>query len=61
MAELLSKEQIIKMEIDKKDKNKVSFISGSIEDPEINKCIVDILEGTYPAFHNRDQKYINKE
>ena len=61
LAVVCDAEQIIKMEIDKKDKNKVSFVSGSIEDPGINKCIVDILEGTYPAFHNRDQKYINKE
>lgn len=61
LAVVCDAEQIIKMEIDKRNKNKVSFISGSIEDPKVNKCVVDILEGTYPAFHNRDQKYINKE
>jgi hypothetical protein len=26
----------------------------------MNKIIVDILEGTYPAFHNRDCKYFDK-
>ena len=49
------------MDIDKKQKNTVSFVSGAIENPEINQCIVDILEGTYKAFHNRDQKYMDKD
>ena len=61
LAVVCDAEQIIKMNIDKKNNNIVSYQSGSIENPEINKCIVDVLEGTYPAFHNRDQKYINKK
>jgi len=28
-----------------------------IENPAINKAVVDILEGTMPAFDNRDSKY----
>ena len=35
----------------------IAYTSGSIESPEINKCIVDILEGTRPAFDNREAKY----
>lgn len=35
-----------------------SYVSGAIEDPEINRRIVDILEGTWPAFQNRQDKYI---
>jgi hypothetical protein len=30
---------------------------GSIESPQINKYLVDVLEGTRPAFDNRDSKY----
>jgi hypothetical protein len=48
------------MDIAKENKNAVSYQSGSIENPAINKCIVDILEGTYPAFDNRNKKYLNK-
>lgn len=50
-------EQIIYVNIDKIDKNTFSFISGSIENPKINKKIVQILEGTKPAFDKRKLKY----
>lgn len=33
------------------------YVSGAIEDPEINQRIVAILEGTWPAFENRRDKY----
>lgn len=33
------------------------YVSGAIEDPEINGRIVQILEGTWPAFQNRRDKY----
>ena len=60
LAVVCDADQIIKMNIDKKNKNKVTFISGSIENRDMNKCLVDVLEGTYPAFHNRDSKYFDK-
>lgn len=60
LAVVCDADQIIKMNIDKKNKNKVTFMSGSIEDPDMNRCLVDVLEGTYPAFHNRDSKYFDK-
>ena len=60
LAVVCDADQIIRMNIDKQNKNTVSFASGSIENPIINKQIVDVLEGTYPAFHNRDCKYIEK-
>lgn len=50
-------EQVIYVHIDKQDKNKFSFISGSIENIEINKKIVKVLEGTRPAFDKRKLKY----
>ncbi|MBP9993786.1 MAG: AAA family ATPase [bacterium] len=60
LAVVCDADQVIKMDIDKKNKNTVSFMSGSIENPDMNRCIVDVLEGTYPAFHNRDNKYFDK-
>lgn len=50
-------EQIIYVNIDKMNQNEFSFISGSIENPEINAKIVQILEGTKPAFDKRKLKY----
>lgn len=60
LAVVCDADQIIKMDIDKANKNTVSFVSGAIENPEINQCIVDVLEGTYPAFDNRNRKYFSK-
>lgn len=60
LAVVCDADQIIKMSIDKKNKNKVTFMSGSIENRDMNKCLVDVLEGTYPAFQNRDSKYFDK-
>jgi ABC-type lipoprotein export system ATPase subunit len=51
-------EQIIHVDLDKTSgKNKFSFEAGSIENPVINKQIVEILEGTMPAFNIRRLRY----
>lgn len=50
-------EQIIYCTINKKNNNEIKYTSGSIENPTMKKCIVDILEGTEPAFYLRKQKY----
>jgi hypothetical protein len=34
------------------------YNAGAIEDPVINKFIVNILEGTMPAFDKRKLKYL---
>ena len=57
LAVVADAEQIIYVNIDKQDKNTFSFDSGSIENPKINKHIVDVLEGAMPAFRKRDNKY----
>jgi len=58
LAVVADAEQIIRVEIDKKDgKNDFDFFSGGIENPRINRAVVDILEGTLPAFDNRRLKY----
>lgn len=37
----------------------MNYVSGAIENPNINKLIVDVLEGTRPGFDNRDAKYLS--
>ncbi len=50
-------EQVICATMDK-GKSQIRYEAGSIEDPATNKKIVDILEGTMPAFKKRDEKYL---
>jgi len=59
LAVVCDSDQVIRVKIDKENMNKFSWISGSIENREINEEIVRILEGTMPAFWNRRQKYEN--
>ena len=37
--------------------DRFKYSSGAIEDPGINSRLVEILEGTWPAFRNRQDKY----
>lgn len=50
-------EQVIVASLDAMNGNKVTYSFGSLESPEINRRVIDILEGTWPAFANRDSKY----
>lgn len=62
LAVVADAEQIIHVSIDKKDgMHDFDFFSGSIEDSRINQAVVDILEGTLPAFDNRRLKYRKQE
>lgn len=54
-------EQIICASIDPKDGHRVKYMSGSIENPEINRTVLNVLEGTRPAFDNREAKYFADE
>jgi len=58
LAVVCDAEQVICADIDKEHGNKATYVSGAIENPQINKAIVDILEGTRPAFDKRDEKYL---
>jgi AAA15 family ATPase/GTPase len=51
-------EQIIYVNIDKKNGNRFNFESGAIENPVINKHASKILEGTIKAFNIRRLKYL---
>lgn len=56
LAVVADAEQIIYVEHDKRN-NKFSYEVGAIENKNINKRIVEVLEGTMPAFDKRDQRY----
>lgn len=47
-------EQVI---IAKNDDGILSYMSGALEDPDINKAVCQILEGGKNAFEKREQKY----
>jgi len=57
LAVVCDAEQIIHCEM-KKEKELITYTSGSIESLDMNKHITDVLEGTMPAFRKRDAKYI---
>lgn len=57
IAVVCDAEQIIHAHIDRADGNAVIYTMGAIESPTINRYLVDVLEGTRPAFDNRDAKY----
>ena len=56
LAVVCDAEQIICATCDKAT-NTFSYVSGGIESPQIKATVVEILEGTEPAFKNRKQKY----
>ncbi len=57
IAVVCDADQVICANIDKTNGNKVEYITGGIENPIINNRIIQVLEGTRPAFQNRDEKY----
>lgn len=57
LAVACNAEQIVHVSMDKEDGNKVSFESGSLENPIINNAVIKILEGTYPALTTRTNTY----
>jgi wobble nucleotide-excising tRNase len=58
LAVVCDAEQIICSRIDKTTNNEVFYDTGAIENPKINKMIIDILEGTKIAFNQRRFKYL---
>lgn len=57
LAVVCDAEQVIYASLNKKDDCELVYESGALEDPAINRRVVDILEGTRPAFDDRDTKY----
>lgn len=57
LAVVCDAEQIIYSNFDRKNAATIAYIAGSIENPEINAHVVNVLEGTKRAFNNRRIKY----
>ena len=57
LAVVCDAEQIVVSHIDKSDGNAITYTSGGIESIILNRKVVDVLEGTPPAFENRSHKY----
>jgi ABC-type cobalamin/Fe3+-siderophores transport system ATPase subunit len=53
-------EQVIRTRIDKEGGNVFICSSGGIENSVIRQDIINVLEGTMPAFENRSRKYARK-
>lgn len=61
LAVVADAEQVVYVSLDKSNaKNVFSAVSGSIENDFINKKIVDVLEGTMPAFDKRRLRYLKE-
>jgi hypothetical protein len=57
IAVVTGAEQVIFCEMDKSDGNHISYDSGSLESPVMNQHVLNVLEGTRPAFTSRDETY----
>jgi len=57
LAVVCDAEQVVVASIDKADGNRIEYAAGSIEHVQTNQQLLDILEGTKPAFENRRRKY----
>lgn len=58
LAVVCDADQVIIADMKKSEENRIEYRAGSIEKPYILKHIIDILEGTKPAFNNRRIKYV---
>lgn len=57
LAVVADAEQVIYVNLDKEKEYEFSTVNGSIENKDVNKKIVEVLEGAMPAFNKRKDKY----
>lgn len=57
LAVVCDADQVIACSIEKERGYAVVYEAGALENPAINRRVVDVLEGTRPAFDNRGSKY----
>lgn len=57
LAVVCDAEQIIHCELDAPNGNALIYRTGSLEHPQFNQLVLDVLEGTAPAFKVRRQTY----
>ena len=58
LAIVCDADQIIRAKLDVDDRCQLSYDSGAIENPIMSAAVVDVLEGTKPAFEKREHKYV---
>ena len=57
LAVVCNAEQVIWCKIAKESDQAVTYTAGGLENPVISKHVIDVLEGTWPAFRDREGKY----
>jgi len=57
LAVVCDADQIVYASMDKINRNKITYTTGSLENPNMSQFITDVLEGTLWAFRVRDKKY----
>ncbi|HDS0922498.1 TPA: ABC transporter [Stenotrophomonas maltophilia] len=57
LAVVCDAEQIVWSHFDRKNRSKIAYTAGAIEDPQVNQLVINVLERTKPAFNNRRMKY----
>lgn len=57
LAVVCDADQVIHANIDKTNGNKITYVTGALENPEMIKYVTDVLEGTRWAFDVRGYKY----
>jgi len=57
IAVVAGAEQVVFCSMDKADGYRLSYASGALENPATNRHVLDVLEGTRPAFTSRDDTY----
>ena len=57
LAVVSDADQIVHAKMDKTNNNTITYTTGSLENPNMNQYVTDVLEGTLWAFRVRDKKY----
>jgi ABC-type lipoprotein export system ATPase subunit len=57
LAVVCDAEQIVRAQIDKANGNRITYVSGAIENRAMKAHVVNVLEGTQPAFRYREKSY----
>ena len=57
LAVVCDAEQVVLASLDKLAQNEVTYVTGSLESPQVGNRLVDVLEGTRPAIEKRMDKY----
>ena len=57
LAVVCDADQVVHANMDKANGNAITYITGSLENPNMGQYVTDVLEGTRWAFRVRDKKY----